>query len=58
MIDREFETEAGQMRLFVALDNLLDDYQDDLDKGPLRDSGYVYGPMFGRTVRVGVSMEF
>ncbi len=30
--------------------NITDDYQEDLDRGPLRDPSYVYGPRFPRSV--------
>ncbi len=38
--------------------NLTDDYQDDLDRGPLRDSDYVYGPRFPRSVYLSTQFEF
>ncbi|MYF04153.1 MAG: TonB-dependent receptor [Holophagales bacterium] len=40
-----------------ALKNLTDEYQQDLDRGPLRDAGYVYGPRFPRSVVVGVKVD-
>ena len=36
--------------LTIAVRNLTDAYQRDLDQGPLRDAAYVYGPRFPRTV--------
>ncbi len=41
----------------VALRNLTDEYQRDLDRGPLRDAGYVHGPRFPRSVVVGVRVD-
>jgi outer membrane receptor for ferrienterochelin and colicins len=38
--------------------NLTDAYQEDLDQGPLRDAGYVYGPRFPRRLGVQASVEF
>ncbi|HTU99929.1 MAG TPA: TonB-dependent receptor, partial [Luteitalea sp.] len=38
------------LTLTVAVRNLTDAYQRDLDQGPLRDAAYVYGPRFPRTV--------
>ncbi|MCY3968683.1 MAG: TonB-dependent receptor [Acidobacteria bacterium] len=40
-----------------AVKNLTDEYQQDLDRGPLRDAGYVYGPRFPRSVVVGVKVD-
>ena len=34
--------------------NLFDSYQDDIDRGPFRDSVYVYGPMLPRTYFFGL----
>jgi outer membrane receptor for ferrienterochelin and colicins len=47
-------------RLGVALlgRNLTDAYQEDLDQGPLRDAGYVYGPRFPRRLGVQASVDF
>ena len=39
---------------FVGLRNILDSYQDDFDRGPERDAGYVYGPRMPRTVFGGI----
>ncbi len=35
--------------LRIGVKNLTDSYQSDLDQGPERDAGYVYGPRFPRT---------
>ncbi|MDR0970723.1 MAG: TonB-dependent receptor [Lentimicrobiaceae bacterium] len=37
-----FTIEAG-------VKNIFDSYQNDFDKGPLRDAGYIYGPMLPRS---------
>jgi outer membrane receptor for ferrienterochelin and colicins len=47
-----------RMRWYVKVNNLFDTYQRDLDKGPLRDAGYFYGPMSMRAVTVGMTMTF
>jgi len=44
--------------LSVSVYNLLDQYQDDLDRGMYRDAGYVYGPRFPRTFRLGLKYNF
>jgi outer membrane receptor for ferrienterochelin and colicins len=36
--------------------NLFDNYQDDFDRGPLRDSDYIYGPNRPRTVFIGLKI--
>lgn len=38
------------LTLTLAVRNLTDAYQRDLDQGPLRDSAYVYGPRFPRSM--------
>ena len=38
------------LTLTLAVRNLTNAYQEDLDQGPLRDSAYVYGPRLPRTV--------
>jgi outer membrane receptor for ferrienterochelin and colicins len=48
----------SRMRLYLKVNNLFDTYQRDLDRGPLRDAGYFYGPMSMRTVTLGMSMTF
>jgi len=59
VLSRMFEvSDSSRMRLFLNMNNLTDDYQPDLDKGPYRDAGYVYGPMQMRRAVVGVTYEF
>jgi len=38
--------------------NITDEYQDDLDQGPDRDTGYLYGPRFPRTWYATVGYDF
>jgi outer membrane receptor for ferrienterochelin and colicins len=47
-----------QVVLTLALRNLTDAYQRDLDQGPLRDAAYLYGPRFPRSVSLGMRVEF
>jgi outer membrane receptor for ferrienterochelin and colicins len=51
---------AGERRLVLTITgrNLTDAFQPDLDQGPLRDSAYVYGPRFPRSVSAGLRVEF
>jgi outer membrane receptor for ferrienterochelin and colicins len=58
VVGRTLETERGSMRFYLAVDNILDEFQEDLDQGPLRDVTYFYGPLYGRRVRVGFAMIF
>jgi outer membrane receptor for ferrienterochelin and colicins len=48
----------SRMRLYLKVNNLFDAYQHDLDRGPLRDAGYFYGPMSMRAVTLGMTMTF
>lgn len=41
----------------VAVRNLTDGYQQDLDRGPFRDPSYVYGPRFPRSLVVGLKLD-
>jgi outer membrane receptor for ferrienterochelin and colicins len=47
-----------RMRLYLKVNNLFDNYQRDLDRGPLRDAGYFYGPTSMRGVTLGMAMTF
>ncbi|HSW40542.1 MAG TPA: TonB-dependent receptor [Acidobacteriota bacterium] len=46
------------LSLTVGVKNLTNTYQDDLGRGPLRDSGYVWGPRFPRTFIIGLKARF
>ncbi|MDX8338131.1 TonB-dependent receptor [Draconibacterium sp. IB214405] len=46
----------SSIEFFGGLSNLLDDYQNDFDKGKNRDSGYIYGPAKPRTVFFGIKL--
>jgi outer membrane receptor for ferrienterochelin and colicins len=49
---RRLSNGAVPLTLTVAVRNLTNAYQRDLDQGPLRDSAYVYGPRAPRTFLV------
>ncbi len=50
---------AGRaLSVTLGVRNLTNQFQPDLDRGPLRDASYVYGPRFPRTVRLGLRAEF
>ncbi len=50
-------SEGPRLELTAGVRNLTDRYQRDLDQGPLRDSGYVYGPRQPRTFFTAVRFE-
>lgn len=41
-----------------GLKNIFNSYQNDFDKGPDRDAGYIYGPSLPRTWFLGVKLSF
>lgn len=45
-----------QMQLNCGVQNILNSYQSDFDKGEFRDSGYIYGPSRPRTFFIGVKI--
>ncbi len=46
---------GASIQLFGGMKNILNSYQNDFDYGIDRDPGYIYGPMFPRTIYFGVS---
>lgn len=48
----------GKTTWTLGLKNITNAYQDDLDRGPYRDSAYVYGPRFPRTVFLSTNWTF
>jgi outer membrane receptor for ferrienterochelin and colicins len=48
----------SQVVFTVGGKNLTNYYQDDLDQGPDRDAGYLWGPRFPRMMYVSTSIEF
>jgi outer membrane receptor for ferrienterochelin and colicins len=59
VVSRTFEVrDRIQLRLFTNVQNIVGTYQNDLDRGPYRDSGYVYGPTDMRRVLVGITLAF
>jgi len=47
---KAFELRDTELTLTVGCKNLTDEYQEDVDQGPDRDAGYVYGPRAPRTI--------
>jgi outer membrane receptor for ferrienterochelin and colicins len=46
------------MLISAGVKNIFDAYQDDLDRGPNRDSAYVYGPRFPRQFNISAQLSF
>ncbi|MEM1203862.1 MAG: TonB-dependent receptor [Acidobacteriota bacterium] len=53
-LSRAFEVAGHTLTVTAGAKNLTDEYQDDLDQGPDRDSNYVYGPRLPRTYQLGL----
>ncbi|MDR9399684.1 MAG: TonB-dependent receptor [Salibacter sp.] len=48
------EKESSHLIFFAGIQNILNAYQQDFDKGPTRDAGYIYGPSRPRTYFAGI----
>ncbi len=48
-LDASVARRVGSVTFMVIGRNLTDAYQADLDRGPLRDAAYVYGPRMPRS---------
>lgn len=57
-VSRGFAVAGARVVLTLTARNLTDRYQPDLDRGPLRDAAYVYGPRFPRAFALGTRVEF
>jgi outer membrane receptor for ferrienterochelin and colicins len=54
-LEKHFDfTEDFMVTLTGGVRNVFDSFQDDFDRGPTRDSDYVYGPALPRTFFVGI----
>jgi outer membrane receptor for ferrienterochelin and colicins len=49
---------AGDLTATLGVRNLLDDFQDELETGAFRESGYATGPAFRRSLYAGLKYEF
>ncbi len=52
-----FDLKKNKLIISAGVNNLLDSFQDDFDRGPNRDAGYVYGPQQPRTYFIGVRLH-
>jgi outer membrane receptor for ferrienterochelin and colicins len=46
----------AELQMNVGIQNLFNGYQNDFDKGPRRDAGYVYGPIYPRSYFAGIKL--
>jgi TonB dependent receptor. len=46
------------LQLSAGAQNIFNSYQSDFDKGPDRDSGYIYGPGIPRSYYLGCKMSY
>ncbi len=57
-VSKKFDVGKNELTVLVGIKNLTDEYQDDLDEGPNRDAGYVYGPRYPRTYFASLKYTF
>ena len=50
-------TEAISMEIFGGVKNILNSFQSDIDRGPFRDSVYIYGPMMPHSFFLGLNFK-
>lgn len=55
----DFDLGGGSsLQLNAGVQNIFNAYQDDFDKGELRDAGYMYGPDTPRSIFAGMKLSF
>ena len=57
-ISKKFEFQQFGVTVRAGINNLLDAYQNDMENGPDRDPGYVYGPRYPRSYTIGAKIDF
>ncbi|MEM6794933.1 MAG: TonB-dependent receptor [Acidobacteriota bacterium] len=57
-VSRDFQIGGRTVAVTLGAKNLTDEYQEDLDQGPDRDSNYVYGPRLPRSYTAGFRWDF
>ena len=50
--------DIAKLELFAGMHTLLNSFQKDYDKGPSRDSAYIYGPLMPRSLFMGLRIDF
>lgn len=56
--DASLSRRVAGVRWTLGVKNITDEYQEDLDQGPDRDAGYVYGPRMPRAIYLSAKAEF
>lgn len=51
-------TKAVNLQLNAGVQNMFNAFQSDFDKGPKRDSGYIYGPSLPRSYFAGIKLSY
>ncbi len=51
-------SDQSSLTVGLTLENVLNQFQNDLDMGMYRDAGYMYGPRYPRTLRMNCSFSF
>lgn len=47
----------AELELNAGIQNIFNAYQHDFDQGPMRDSGYIYGPTLPRSLTAGLKLK-
>lgn len=55
-VSHNFRFNGNTFQVYAGMRNILNSYQKDFDTGIDRDPGYVYGPIFPRTILFGVRL--
>lgn len=50
-------SEDTKLQINAGVQNILNSYQKDFDKGEFRDAGFVYGPSLPRSIFVGLKLN-
>ncbi|MBP1640719.1 MAG: TonB-dependent receptor [Bacteroidetes bacterium] len=53
----KFFINSMNLQLNAGVQNILNSYQSDFDKGSLRDSGYIYGPSLPKSYFIGIKLS-
>jgi outer membrane receptor for ferrienterochelin and colicins len=55
-LSRNFRFNGNTFQIYAGMKNILNSYQKDFERGINRDPGYIYGPIFPRTIFFGVKL--
>ncbi len=57
-LSKKIKVSSSTIKLFFKLYNITNEFQKDIDRGPFRDAGYIYGSPKPRTFIFGVKYSF